>query len=1056
MRSSAKLGGAVRCALRAVGRPRPRLSAIACVLSAAALPALAADGLPPRAEWRASSSSKQVAALSPAHAIDGDETTRWGGAFSPGHWFQVDLGRAADVGGIRLHWDSGFAVAYTIETSLDGKDWQVAFTSTDSRGATDYLFFPVRRARYVRLASPARTADWGVSVFEFEPLAAAQSPKLTGVEGAADAALLWNTGAPRTLAPRKARGERMLDIALPRALTTAGLEVWWDGPRNGASLEARDASGTWTRVAADPGRDGTLSLLALREPRTVDALRLVAGEVDGLASPRIARLRLLGPERVGTPATRYETVATRANATLFPSSLHRQQVYWTVVGIPAGRQKSIFDEYGNLEPFKGGPMVQAVWRDASGAAIADNGTRTHALRDRWMPMPSVAWSPRAGVSVENTAFAIEQGGQPVTLVRYRVRNDGSTPVDGTLSLLVRPWQVNPPWQHGGVSPIRRIAIEGSGADTGVRVDGRVLLTAFDAPDLRGAAPFGAHGETELTAHAAAGTAPQALAAEDADGLAAGLLGWQVALAPGATRDIVIAFPLGTAALDPKTGALPEAAAIDRKALLGDGTAGAGFERAADRVARDWQARFGGIGISLPDASLVDMLRAQAAYMLINQTGHAIQPGPRNYNRSFLRDGAATASVLLRMGQPQVTRDYLRWYTDHAVRPNGLVSPILNEDGSVNTGFGSDIEYDSQGQYLLLLADVARLDGGPGSVREYLPQATAAMRFLQELRERTLVPGYMADQPSPERYSGILAPSISHEGYSSPHHSYWDDYYALKGWHDGAWLAASLGDTTTATWAREQRDALRDSVAASIRATMAWKGTDFIPSSADLGDGDPTSVSIALDPTGSREVLPEDALATTFDRYLDDVRKRDAPGALYAYTPYEMRNVLTYVHLDRVADAEELLAGLMAHRRPLEWQVLAEVVHSRERHPGYLGDMPHTWIGAEYARTVFGMLLHEGDRELSLLPGTPPSWVAGKGLAVTALPTAFGPLTLTAAGDAKRLRVGLSGIAAATPVRVAWPSRNRPTKVVVDGREIRDYDARGVALARPFRTLEATW
>ncbi|MFH7617739.1 hypothetical protein, partial [Pseudomonas syringae group genomosp. 7] len=79
-------------------------------------------------------------------------------------------------------------------------------------------------------------------------------------------------------------------------------------------------------------------------------------------------------------------------------------------------------------------------------------------------------------------------------------------------------------------------------------------------------------------------------------------------------------------------------------------------------------------------SLVDMLRAQAAYMLINQTGPAMQPGPRNYNRSFIRDGMATSAVLLRMGEARVARDYLAWYSEHGVHANGLVSPILNDDG----------------------------------------------------------------------------------------------------------------------------------------------------------------------------------------------------------------------------------------------------------------------------------------------------------------------------------------------------------------------------------------
>jgi len=1032
---------------------RLRLSAVALVLASTA-PAHATDGsLPSRAQWQASASSRQVAALAPAYAIDGDETTRWGGTFSPGHWLQVDLGRAADVGGVRIHWDSGFAVGYRIQASLDGQQWRDVYASEDSRGATDYLFFPTISARYLRLASPERTADWGVSVFEFEPLATSRAARLAAAD--AQAATVWQgQSTPLALPTPQLDGGRALDIALPRADPLAGLEVWWDGPRNGARLQARDGDGRWRDVADDPGSAGEVSFLAAREPFSPKALRLIAG-LEGPA-PRLRRLRLLGPEQVLTPTKRLEILAAREHATLFPSILHRQQVYWTVVGVPAGRQKSIFDEYGNVEAFKGAPMVQAIWRDGSGqATIADNVARTQSLREGWMPMPSVQWQPHAGLRIRNDAMAITQrNGQPTTLLRYRIENTGTVAAEGELALLVRPLQVNPQWQHGGVSPIHAIALEGTPAATDVRVNGRVLLSSLSAVDQRGAVGFGAHGEAEPSAAIAAGQWPDANQASDADGLASAVLGYRVALAPGAHQDVVIALPLGTLPRDANTGELPPA-----PPFLRDGwqDAGPAFDRAADALAAQWRQRFGDIGIALPDHSLVDMLRAQGAYMLLNQTGPAMQPGPRNYNRSFIRDGAATASALLRMGQPQVARDYLRWYTDHAVHPDGLVSPILNEDGSVNRGFGSDIEYDSQGEYIALVADVARLDGGAESVRDYLPKVAAAMRFMQQLRERTMVPGYMADQPAPERFHGIIAPSISHEGYSSPTHSYWDDYWALKGWHDGIWLAEQWGDEKTAQWAREQYAALRDSVAASIRATMEWKDSDFIPSSADLGDGDPTGVSIALDPTGQQDLLPPRELTNTFDRYLADVQAREQPDALFAYTPYEIRNVLTYVHLGRTDDAEELLDLLMAHRRPLPWQVLAEVVHSRLRYPGYLGDMPHTWIGAEYARTLFGMLFREDDAALVLLPGTPRDWLGEDGVRLEAAPTVHGKLTLSARlqGDRLQLKLG-PGLRKDTALRVVWPQRKRPAEVRVDGKLVHDYDDHGIGLARPFRSLEARW
>lgn len=1024
----------------------PSFRPIAALLLVGLASTAQAQNLPARDQWRASASSQQVPAMAISHLIDNDPSTVTGGAFSPGHWFQIDLGAPATLAGVRLTWDVSNPEGYTLQTSLDGTQWQTAYTMGDSLGGVETLYFAPRQARYLRLASPQRTSDWGVSIFEMEPLDTSLSARVVGLD-ATQSAALWQGGSAVAI-PAGKDGVHTLDITLPRPQPSTGLAVDWSSVHGAAALQAQDGKGRWHELAKDAqAATRKQSWLAASAPIDIQALRLTVHGDD----PQIARIRLLGPKAVMTPMKRYQIAASGAQLGLFPASLQMQQTYWTAVGVHAGRQKSIFDEYGNLEAFKGAPLVQPIWRNADGHAAGATGqTVQHALRDGWKPMPSATWAPQPGLELRSEAFAIERDGQPVTLLRHRLHNSGTATINGTLTLVVRPMQMNPPWQNGGLSPIRDVSVEGQA----VRINGRTLLHSLTPVTASGAAPFGAEGTTEITASIAAGTLPSTQQARDDQGLAAAALSYRVSLAPGASEAIVAAFPLGTAAAD-ANGALPDAPPLDLSSLPRG--ADAAFDALAAQASADWQARLGQVGLRLPDPSLVDMLRAQAAYMLINQTGPAMQPGPRNYNRSFIRDGMATSAVLLRMGEAKVARDYLAWYSEHGVHANGLVSPILNDDGSVNTGFGSDIEYDSQGQYVALVADVARLDGGPESVRAYLPKVKAALRFLQQLRERTLVAGYMADQPSPERFAGILAPSISHEGYPSPTHSYWDDYWGLKGWHDGAWLADALGDHETAVWARQQYKALYDALHASIRATMAWKGIDFIPSSADLGDGDPTGVSIALDPTGAQSVLPADALRTTFARYLEDVRKRKQPGALYAYTPYEIRNVLSYVHLGQPEAADELLQGLLHDRRPLEWQVLAEVVHSRLRFPRYLGDMPHTWIGAEYGRTLFGMLMREDDDALSLLPGTPPSWVAGDGLAVERLPTAYGTLQMQARQRDGTLVVTLGdGLRNGTTVKVWWPERTIPKSVRVDGRPVADFDAEGVRLAKPFRTLEARW
>jgi hypothetical protein len=1014
-----------------------------------------AAALPDRTLWHASSSAAETPAMASAFAIDGDPTTRWGGAFTAEHWLQVDMSATAEVAGVLLHWDSGFAASYRILASENGQDWQTVFETTDGQGGIDYVFFPAVQARYLRLASMPLSADWGVSVFEFEPLATSQTPRITGLTSGVDPATVWGGSAtpPRALAPA-----REIKISLPRPLPTTGLEVFWGADWRTARLDAREANGPWRSLATDTAPQGDTSLLAARKPVTATELRLTVGAAPRVP-PAIRRLRLLPPDRILTPLRRYEVAASRAHRELFPLTLRNQQVYWTAVGIPAGIQKSIFDEFGDLEAWKGAPLVQPLWRDTERhvhAAHSSNPVQT--LRDGWLPMPAVQWTPQPGLSVRSETITLEQAGQPVTLLRHRLINTGAKRIDGELVLLVRPIQINPPWQSGGISPIHEVALEGSSTDTAVRVNGRLLLRSLSPVQLRGASGFGARGEGELTQSVVFGALPTAMKARDYDGLAAAYLAYPVRLAPGERRDVVLVFPLGTKRIDVLTNKLPEAPLIDRAALMGKAEdAGEAFDALATQVAQQWQERLGRVAVQLPDHSLVDMLRAQLAYMLINQTGPAIQPGPRNYNRSFIRDGSATAVVLMRMGLASIARDYLRWYAEHAVHDNGLVSPILNDDGTVNRGFGSDLEHDSQGEFVAFVADVARLDGGPQSVREYLPKVRLALQFLKKLRERTLVPGYQGDREAPERFRGIIAPSISHEGYSVPTHSYWDDFWALKGWHDGAWLAAALGNAEMDTWARTQYAVLRESVAASVQATMAWKGTNTVPASADLGDFDPTSISIALDPCGQQELLPADALQRTFNLYLDGVRKRAVPGSLWAFTPYEIRNVLSYVHLNRPDDADELLGSMLRYRRPLAWQEFAEVVHSRLRHPGYLGDMPHTWIGAEYVRAILGMLMHEADDHLDLLPGLPPAWLSGEGAGITDLRTAYGHLTMSARQDGSWLRIVLGpGLLPSIPIQVTWPSHQRPQQVWVDGEERTQQTADGIRVDHPFKELVAHW
>ena len=110
---------------------------------AASLASGADEQLPPRSEWRATSSATPHPGMTPAMAIDGDPMTKWDGSFAPGNWLQVDMGREAMIGGIILQWDEAYAREYKIQYSVDGKHWQIAFQTSDSLGGVRLRAVPV-------------------------------------------------------------------------------------------------------------------------------------------------------------------------------------------------------------------------------------------------------------------------------------------------------------------------------------------------------------------------------------------------------------------------------------------------------------------------------------------------------------------------------------------------------------------------------------------------------------------------------------------------------------------------------------------------------------------------------------------------------------------------------------------------------------------------------------------------------------------------------------------------------------------------------------------------
>jgi hypothetical protein len=234
-------------------------------------------------------------------------------------------------------------------------------------------------------------------------------------------------------------------------------------------------------------------------------------------------------------------------------------------------------------------------------------------------------------------------------------------------------------------------------------------------------------------------------------------------------------------------------------------------------------------------------------------------------------------------------------------------------------------------------------------------------------------------PQNRRFYGLLPPSISHEGYSAkPMHSYWDDLFALRGFRDAAFLAGELGHGEEAARFERTEDEFARDLAASVQAAMAEHGIDFIPGCADLGDFDATSTTIALSPVQAGDVLPRAALERTFERYWEFFqRRRDGLESWDAFTPYEVRNVGAFVRLGWRDRANQLLRWFMDQRQPAGWRQWPEVVFRDRRLPRFLGDLPHTWVGSDFVRSVLDMLAYEREEDdaLVIAAGVPEAWLA---------------------------------------------------------------------------------
>ena len=642
----------------------------------------------------------------------------------------------------------------------------------------------------------------------------------------------------------------------------------------------------------------------------------------------------------------------------FPRYWYREQSYWTPVGSPEGKRRALINEEGMVEVDEGGFSLEPFILTESGLVTWAEVKTSRSLENGGVPLPCVSW--RADDLRLDILPWVDGRNDDLTLhVTYRLKCAKSAQ-GARLIVAVRPYQVNPPWQAfrnlGGRSPIQRVTCVGGS----LCVNDRTIV-ATPEPSASGAAMFEEGGVLGFLSDK---MMPTRHHLEDESGLGSAAMAWD--LPPGATNlEVTVSVPYFG-----KIHPLAENSRVEALAY--------------------WMKTLGSVTWQVPASavSAFDCFRTAAAHILINRDGPAIQPGPRRYTRSWVRDCVIMGAALAKAGLPAALHEFLTWYAQFQ-REDGFVPCVVDRDG-----IDWLVEHDSHGQFLWGIREVFRNGGNQNFLRELLPHAQSAANYLIALRKERMTPEYGAGER--RIFYGLLPESASHEGYlAHPVHSYWDDFWGVRGLEAAADLAEAVGMNSDAARWRKEAAGFQGDLLRSIDKVIADKQLAYIPGSVEWADFDPTATSNAIAMLDFADALPEGPLHAMLDTYLDGFRRKHRGEMQWNnYTAYEIRIIGAFVRLGKRDVANELLDFFLSDRRPREWNQWPEITWKDPLSPGHLGDVPHTWIAAEYLLALASMVAaeRESSDSLVLASGMPWAWISEEsGFSVSQLPTRYGPL-----------------------------------------------------------------
>jgi hypothetical protein len=750
-------------------------------------------------------------------------------------------------------------------------------------------------------------------------------------------------------------------------------------------------------------------------------------------------------------------VAANSPDGYYPSYFSKRASYWTVSGVSRDTKEALINEDGMVEIEKGRFSIEPMLMKGGTLFNHSNvepvqGMGFPGYNGDFIFLPSVEWQCDGIRFVTAVSSGGSANDSSVIYTGYAFENRNALPVDFEFYLLVRPFQVNPYYQFlntaGGAGKIMSVSEIENGL---IAVDDKVIMLT-DRYDSFGASGFD---EGNAVMMIEQGRMPSGKTAADPHGMTGCVIKYKLHLEAGELFDMYAVIPYHG-----RLAPSPSHAAGERPGLiygeLTPGSAGGSLPPAPTAAevrerffssADYWQEKTGHIKFDLPSSAerLIRTWRSNLAYILINRDNAGIQPGSRSYDRSWIRDGSLTSSALLKSGIVTEVKEFIEWYALHQFA-NGKVPCVVDSRGPDPVP-----ENDSHGEFIYLIREYFNYTGDTLFLRSMNDHVLRAAGYIGSLVEQRSSEHYRSGNDSIRAYYGLVPESISHEGYSArPMHSYWDDFFTMKGLKDAAEIQKILGESENFTRIAQLRDEFRTSLYNSIELAMKVRGIDYVPGCVELGDFDATSTTIALTPCNELDNLPVPEIYNTFDKYYEFfLDRRDGRKEWVNYTPYENRLIGSFIMLDRPERAHAMIDFLISGQRPGAWNQWAEVVWKDPRYPGFIGDMPHTWCGSDFINAIRSMFVYENENDgtLVLASALYSDWIDNPGgMSVKNLPTWYGEISYSIRKEENHYHFNISGDLRMPPGGIMIRNFNggaAPAGVTVNGREITGFSDREI-------------